>query len=74
MERVRETLRSGAERKSPTVLEPPKPQPLATLPGELPIAEVIERLSELRAEHPDAVVRKGRSSRWEIWPGDEPER
>lgn len=74
MERMRETLRSVAERKSPTVLEPPKPQPLATQPGELPIAQVIERLSELQAEHPDAVVRKGRSSRWEILPGDEPER
>jgi hypothetical protein len=70
MERVREILRSASERidgGSKTVLAPP-PQPLASLPGTLPIAEVIERLSELQAQYPDAVVKRGRANRWELWP------
>lgn len=70
MERVWEILRSAAERSRPVEPEPPKPVPLAILPGNLPIAEVIERLSELQTEHPDALVRRGRANRWELWPSD----
>ncbi|GAA3871211.1 hypothetical protein GCM10022381_12900 [Leifsonia kafniensis] len=70
MEHVWEILRSASKRAHPTAPEPPKPQPLATLPGSLPISEVIERLSTLQKEHPDAVVKRGRSNRWELWPKD----
>jgi hypothetical protein len=47
--------------------ETPKPQPLATLPSGLSIANVIAKLTELQAVHPDAVVKRGRANRWEIW-------
>jgi hypothetical protein len=46
----------------------PKPEPLAVVPSGLPIAEVVERLQELQAKCPDAVVRRGRANRWELWP------
>lgn len=48
MERVWEMLRSASERTQEQTPEPPKPQPLATLPGNLAIGEVIERLKELQ--------------------------
>ncbi len=70
-ERVREILRGSQERIDAAKPEPPKPQPLATLPGSLPIAEVIERLSALQQEHPDAVVKRGRANRWELWPKEQ---
>lgn len=71
MERVWAILRAHAEH--PTLVEPvpAKPQPLATLAGNLPIGKVIERLSALQAEHPDAVIRRGRANRWELWPKGE---
>ena len=58
------------ERSTPTEVEPPKPQPLAVIPSGLAIAEVIERLKVLQAEYPDAVVKRGRANRWELWPAD----
>ncbi|WP_047521856.1 hypothetical protein [Microbacterium sp. ZOR0019] len=70
-ERVREILRGAQERIDATKPEQPKPQPLATLPGNLPIAEVIERLSKLQQEHPDAVVKRGRANRWGLWPKEQ---
>lgn len=68
MGQVWQLLRSAHERTKPAEPEPPKPQPLATLPGNLPIADVIERLSALRDAHPDAIVKRGRANRWELWP------
>jgi hypothetical protein len=70
MARVWEILRSASTQSKPAETPLPKPQPLATLPGSLPIGEVIERLSALQAEHPDAVVKRGRANRWELWPKD----
>lgn len=70
MERAWEILRSARERIQRAEPEPPKPQPLATLPAKLPIAEVIAQLQELQAQHPDAVVKRGRANRWELWPPD----
>lgn len=46
----------------------PKPEPLAIVPSGLPITEVVQRLQELQAQHPDAEVRRGRANRWELWP------
>jgi DNA polymerase V len=48
----------------------PKPHPIAVLPSGLPIAKVITKLSELQNEHPDAIVKRGRANKWEIWPAD----
>lgn len=70
MKQAFENLRFVLDRASPAEPEPPKPQPLATLPGNLPIGEVIARLSELQAAHPEAVVKRGRANRWELWPGE----
>ena len=70
MERVWEILRSAGDRAQEERPAPPKPQPLATLPGNLGISEVIARLSELQARHPNAVVKRGRSNRWELWPAE----
>lgn len=70
MERVWEILRSASERRQEQTPEPPKPQPLATLPGNLAIGEIIERLKELQEKYPDAVVKRGRSNRWELWPAE----
>lgn len=68
MEQVWQILCSARERTHPIERARTKPQPLATLPGNLPIAEVIERLSALHEEHPDAVVKRDRANRWELWP------
>lgn len=51
--------------------EPAKPRPLATIPGNISISEVIARLSTLQEEHPNAVVLRGRANRWELWPENE---
>lgn len=66
VERVRANLQSvlddiKAKNRAPA---PPKPAPLATLPGNLPVAEVIQRLGELQAQHPTAIVKRGRTNRW----------
>jgi hypothetical protein len=69
LQRAWEIIEAGA-RDTPTSAEPPtpKPQPLATIPSGLPIAEITKRLQELQAEFPDAEVRRGRANRWELWP------
>jgi multidrug efflux pump subunit AcrA (membrane-fusion protein) len=46
----------------------PKPEPIAVVPSGRPIAEVITTLTEISAEHPDAIVRRGNANKWEIWP------
>lgn len=46
---------------------PPKPEPLAVVPSGLPLGEVVERLGELQAQFPNAVVKRGRANRWELW-------
>lgn len=66
LDKAREMLRASAGRHpSPP---PPKPQPLAVIPGGLPIEEVIARLTAIQAGHPGATVRRGRGNQWEIWP------
>ncbi len=45
-----------------------KPRPLTVIPGDLPIEEVITRLTAIHAEHPGATVRRGSRNQWEIWP------
>jgi hypothetical protein len=52
---------------------PPSPKPLAVVPAGLAISEVLARLMEIQAEHPDAVVRRGRDNKWEIWAPNEAE-
>ncbi|WP_054814830.1 hypothetical protein [Nocardia arizonensis] len=54
--------------------EAPKPQPIAVLPSKMSIAEVIERLTRIQSEHPDAEVRRGSRNKWEIWPATVAER
>lgn len=61
---VREILLSSAAKKA----TPPKPQPLAVIPSDLPIEEVIIRLSAIQASHPGATARRGSCNRWEVWP------
>jgi hypothetical protein len=46
----------------------PKPEPIAVVPSGLPLADVVAQLSELQQKHPDAVVKRGRANRWELWP------
>jgi hypothetical protein len=70
MARVWEILRSASEHARPTEPEPSRPQPLATLPGSQPIAEVIEQLTALQSEYPEGIVKRGRANRWELWPKD----
>lgn len=65
MKQVRANLQAvpdsiEAGNRAPQPPEPSRPVPLATLPGSLPIAEVIERLGALQAQHPTAIVRRGR--------------
>ena len=70
MKQAWENVRYILDRVKPTEPTPPKPEPLATLPGNLGIGEVIERLKELQVKHPDAVVKRGRANRWELWPAE----
>jgi hypothetical protein len=75
LRRVREMLlASAAERSGKKEPEPAavKPVPIAVLRSGLPIGEVIERLTELQAEHPGAEVRRGAANKWEIWPPADP--
>jgi hypothetical protein len=58
-------LSSTSEKADPP---PAKPRPLAIIPSDLPIEEVITRLTAIQAEHPGATVRRGRRNQWEIWP------
>jgi hypothetical protein len=64
-------VRRNEELKAAKTPPPPKPEPLAVVPSGLPIAEVVERMQELQAKYPDAEVRRGRASRWELWPAAE---
>ena len=61
------------ERSKPTLPPQPKPEPLAVVPSGLPIADVMQRLVEIQKQHPDAVVKRGRADRWEVWPNTRPE-
>ncbi len=65
-----EILRASTERSQEPLVTAPKPEPLATLPGNLAIGDVIERLKELQAKYPGAVIKRGRSNKWELWPAD----
>lgn len=74
LQKARQILAAGVReaeeaKKRP---QPPKPQPLATIPSGLPIAEISRRLRELQAQFPDAEVRRGRANRWELWPAETP--
>jgi hypothetical protein len=64
---AREILLSSAAKKATPPAEP-KPQPLAVIPGDLQIEEVITRLSAMQAGHPGAIVRRGNRNEWEVWP------
>ncbi|WP_414944825.1 hypothetical protein [Amycolatopsis sp. cmx-11-32] len=55
----------AANRKKP---EPPKPKPLAVIPSGLSIDQIMSRLATLKAQHPDATVRRGNANKWELWP------
>lgn len=59
--------RSSAEAQSPAS---PKPEPLATVPSGLSIAQMVNMLQELQSKYPDSDVRQGRGKRWELWPRD----
>lgn len=63
--RTFETIAREGQEKDP---EPAKPNPLAVVPSGLPIAEIIDQLTELQAKYPNSEVRCGRSNRWELWP------
>jgi hypothetical protein len=67
---ARRLILSAAERKSEPSAVPPKPAPLAVVPSGVPIAEVVGRLTAISEEHPDAVIRRGRANKWEIWAAD----
>jgi hypothetical protein len=41
----------------------PKPQPIAVLPSGLPVAEVIAKLTELQAAHPDVLLNESSTSK-----------
>jgi hypothetical protein len=65
---AREMFLRMVEQSRPPPPPPSMPQPLAVVPSGLPIAEVMRQLAEIQSEHPDAVVKRGRANRWEIWP------
>ena len=67
VQKARDILLSSAS-KNATPPPPPKPQPLAVIPSDLAIEEVITRLTAIQAEHPGATVRRGSRNRWEVWP------
>ena len=68
LRRAREILEAGAREAKAAEPPAPKPEPLAVIASGLAIAEVLQRLHELQAQYPDAVVRRGRANRWELWP------
>ena len=73
IQKVRDMLMAAAERSKAVAPVPPPPQPLAVIASKLPIAEVIERLTEIQKTYPDAEVRRGRANRWEILPVTQPD-
>ncbi|MDT0181444.1 hypothetical protein Q9S36_14775 [Microbacterium sp. ARD31] len=72
MKQAREMFFEMIERnqRAQTPPAPPKPEPLAVVPSGLPLGEILAQLSELQAQFPDAVVKRGRANRWELWPKD----
>lgn len=71
LRQAREILYAATERtKAKEVPDLPKPHPIAVLPSGLPLADVITKLSELEKAHPNAIVKRGRANKWEIWPAD----
>jgi hypothetical protein len=71
LQKARAIIEAGAreaEAAKKQAPPPPKPEPLAVIPSGLPIGEITERLQELQKQFPDAEVRRGRASRWELWP------
>ena len=72
LEKALEILHTAAERRTPSQAAAPatKPEPLAVVASGLPLADVIARLTEFQAQYPNAVVKRGRANRWELWPAD----
>lgn len=70
MREARKMFEAAVERSRADAARPPvtKPEPLAVIPAGLPIADVIEKLTKLQQEFPEAEVRRGRANRWELWP------
>jgi hypothetical protein len=64
VQKAREILFSSTS--NGTTPRPLRPQPLAVIPSDLPIEEVITRLTAIQADHPGATVRHGSRNRWEI--------
>lgn len=71
LKKVRQMLLEMPERSQPKEPKPSKPQPIAVLPSGMPITEVIAQLTKLQADRPDAVVKRGRANRWELWPASQ---
>ena len=72
---VREMFRKKAQGPEQAAVRPVPPQPIAVVPSGLPLGDVVTRLTELQAQHPDAEVRRGKGSSWELWasePGGAP--
>ena len=72
---IRAQMEQWAQReqeRSAPVPDVPKPEPLAVIESNTPLAEVIERLSRIQVDYPDAQVRRGRRNSWEIWAAPEP--
>jgi hypothetical protein len=67
IERARDLLLAAA-RSQPAAPASSTPQPIAVIPSGLPITDVMKRLAEIQAEHPNAEVRRGSRNKWEIWP------
>jgi hypothetical protein len=66
--KAREILMSAP---SPAAPAAPRAQPLAVIPSGLPLTELMARLAEIQAAHPDARAMRGRANRWEIWPAED---
>lgn len=67
VKKARDVILASAK-SQPAAPMPPAPQPIAVIPSGLPIPEVMKRLAQIQAEHPDAEVRRGSRNKWEIWP------
>jgi len=65
---IRRMLDTSAREQCGTEPMTHKRAPLAVVSSGLPIADVIEQLTELQAKHPNSEVRRGRANRWELWP------
>ncbi|GIF99049.1 hypothetical protein [Catellatospora citrea] len=66
--RAREMFLAATDRRVEAPPSPPKPEPLAVIPSGLSIDDMIAKLAAARAEHPNAVVRRGNRNRLELWP------